>query len=85
MSAPAAPAVPGTRSQLNGLEVWFLTGSQHLYGEETLRQVAEQSQQSPARSARHATSRCVSSGSRCSTDAGSDPPGRCSTRTPTTT
>ncbi|GLJ60753.1 MULTISPECIES: L-arabinose isomerase [Microbacterium] len=26
-------------------EVWFLTGSQHLYGEETLRQVAEQSQQ----------------------------------------
>ena len=25
-------------------EVWFLTGSQHLYGEETLRQVAEQSQ-----------------------------------------
>ena len=24
-------------------EVWFLTGSQHLYGEETLRQVAEQS------------------------------------------
>ena len=26
-------------------EVWFLTGSQHLYGEETLRQVADQSQQ----------------------------------------
>src|SRR5919206_1321618 len=26
-------------------EVWFLTGSQSLYGEETLRQVAEQSQQ----------------------------------------
>ena len=25
-------------------EVWFLTGSQDLYGEETLRQVAEQSQ-----------------------------------------
>ena len=25
-------------------EIWFLTGSQHLYGEETLRQVAEQSQ-----------------------------------------
>lgn len=25
-------------------EVWFLTGSQHLYGEETLRQVAEHSQ-----------------------------------------
>jgi L-arabinose isomerase len=24
-------------------EIWFLTGSQHLYGEETLRQVAEQS------------------------------------------
>ncbi|UNX54463.1 L-arabinose isomerase [Georgenia sp. TF02-10] len=28
-----------------GKEVWFLTGSQDLYGEETLRQVAEQSQQ----------------------------------------
>jgi L-arabinose isomerase len=26
------------------LEVWFVTGSQHLYGEETLRQVAEDSQ-----------------------------------------
>ncbi len=26
-------------------EVWFITGSQHLYGEETLRQVAEHSQQ----------------------------------------
>ncbi|HEY5824967.1 MAG TPA: L-arabinose isomerase, partial [Cyclobacteriaceae bacterium] len=26
-------------------EVWFLTGSQHLYGEETLKQVAEHSQQ----------------------------------------
>ena len=25
-------------------EIWFLTGSQDLYGEETLRQVAEQSQ-----------------------------------------
>ncbi|WP_123305050.1 L-arabinose isomerase [Bogoriella caseilytica] len=28
-----------------GKTIWFLTGSQHLYGEETLRQVAEQSQQ----------------------------------------
>ncbi|MFA9431378.1 L-arabinose isomerase [Egicoccus sp. AB-alg2] len=28
-----------------GREIWFLTGSQDLYGEETLRQVAEQSQQ----------------------------------------
>jgi len=26
-------------------EVWFLTGSQNLYGEETLKQVAEQSKQ----------------------------------------
>ena len=26
-------------------QVWFFTGSQHLYGEETLRQVADQSQQ----------------------------------------
>jgi L-arabinose isomerase len=29
---------------LKKLEVWFITGSQHLYGEETLRQVAEDSQ-----------------------------------------
>src|SRR3954452_17917067 len=29
---------------LKTLEVWFVTGSQHLYGEETLRQVAEHSQ-----------------------------------------
>ena len=29
---------------LDGYEVWFLTGSQSLYGDETLRQVAEQSQ-----------------------------------------
>ncbi|HEX4399149.1 MAG TPA: L-arabinose isomerase [Trebonia sp.] len=43
MSAPAAPAVPGTRSHLNDLEVWFVTGSQQLYGEEALRQVAGQS------------------------------------------
>ena len=30
---------------LQNLEVWFLTGSQHLYGEETLRQVAEHSRE----------------------------------------
>lgn len=30
---------------LKKLEVWFVTGSQHLYGEETLRQVAEHSQE----------------------------------------
>lgn len=29
---------------LDGYEVWFVTGSQNLYGDETLRQVAEQSQ-----------------------------------------
>ena len=28
-----------------GREVWFVTGSQDLYGEETLAQVAEQSQE----------------------------------------
>ncbi|WP_026535048.1 L-arabinose isomerase [Arthrobacter sp. H14] len=32
-------------TSLDGYEVWFLTGSQHLYGEDVLRQVAEQSQQ----------------------------------------
>jgi L-arabinose isomerase len=30
---------------LKDLEVWFVTGSQHLYGEETLKQVAEHSKQ----------------------------------------
>ena len=33
-----------TTNPLDEYEVWFLTGSQGLYGEETLRQVAEQSQ-----------------------------------------
>ncbi|PSL37320.1 L-arabinose isomerase [Labedella gwakjiensis] len=32
-------------TSFDGLEIWFLTGSQGLYGEDTLRQVAEQSQQ----------------------------------------
>lgn len=31
-------------TSLDGVEVWFLTGSQHLYGPETLAQVAAQSQ-----------------------------------------
>ncbi|MFD4327910.1 L-arabinose isomerase [Nocardioides sp. NPDC058538] len=39
MSKPHAPKPYGDR------EVWFFTGSQDLYGEETLRQVAEQSQE----------------------------------------
>ena len=30
-------------NDLKQLELWFITGSQHLYGEETLRQVAEHS------------------------------------------
>ncbi|PID98575.1 MAG: L-arabinose isomerase [Actinomycetales bacterium] len=33
------------KSYYEGREVWFYTGSQDLYGEETLRQVAEQSQE----------------------------------------
>ena len=32
-------------TSLDGYEIWFVTGSQGLYGEQTLRQVAEQSQQ----------------------------------------
>ena len=36
---------------LDGYEVWFVTGSQTLYGEETLRQVAEQSQAGRRRAA----------------------------------
>ena len=31
------------QATLDSYEVWFLTGSQGLYGEETLRQVEEQS------------------------------------------
>src|SRR4051812_16362883 len=38
------PSAPLTTT-FDGLEIWFVTGSQNLYGEETLRQVAEQSQQ----------------------------------------
>jgi L-arabinose isomerase len=30
---------------LNTLEVWFITGSQDLYGEETLRQAADHSKE----------------------------------------
>ncbi|WP_323960109.1 L-arabinose isomerase [Arthrobacter sp. JZ12] len=33
------------QTSLDNYEIWFLTGSQDLYGDETLRQVAEQSQQ----------------------------------------
>ena len=40
---PIPADLDGPRA-LSGLEVWFLTGSQGLYGEDTLRQVAEQSQ-----------------------------------------
>src|ERR1700750_25153 len=32
-------------NDLKHLEVWFVTGSQHLYGEETLKQVADHSKQ----------------------------------------
>jgi len=35
--------MPKLTTTLDAYEVWFLTGSQNLYGEETLRQVAEQS------------------------------------------
>jgi L-arabinose isomerase len=33
------------KTDLNKYEVWFVTGSQHLYGEETLKQVAEHSKE----------------------------------------
>lgn len=35
--------MPKLTTTLDGYEVWFLTGSQHLYGPETLAQVADQS------------------------------------------
>lgn len=37
--------MPKLITSLDSYEVWFLTGSQNLYGEETLKQVAEQSQE----------------------------------------
>ncbi|MHA7861641.1 L-arabinose isomerase [Tessaracoccus sp. Y36] len=37
--------MPKLTTSLDGYEVWFLTGSQHLYGPETLAQVAEQSKE----------------------------------------
>src|SRR5688572_7188905 len=38
-------SMPKLTTSLDAYEVWFLTGSQNLYGEETLKQVAEQSQE----------------------------------------
>ena len=37
------PTNPSTTDPFQGREIWFLTGSQHLYGPETLEQVAAQS------------------------------------------
>lgn len=36
--------IRGKKMDLKQFEIWFVTGSQHLYGEETLRQVASDSQ-----------------------------------------
>jgi hypothetical protein len=47
----------------DALEVWFLTGSQGLYGEGTLRQVAEQSRATPA--ARRTVAGCAAGGRWC--------------------
>ena len=41
----AAILPPMTTINLKELEVWFVTGSQHLYGPETLKQVAANSQE----------------------------------------
>ncbi|KQO62118.1 L-arabinose isomerase [Curtobacterium sp. Leaf261] len=40
----STPSSIDPTTTLEGYEVWFLTGSQSLYGDETLRQVADQSQ-----------------------------------------
>lgn len=53
-------------TSLDGYEVWFLTGSQHLYGEEVLKQVAAQSQEIATSSTPIPPSRSRSSGSRSS-------------------
>ena len=39
---------------LNSLEAWFVTGSQHLYGEEALKQVADNSRGRSSRSSSRA-------------------------------
>ena len=50
-----------------GQQVWFLTGSQNLYGEETLQQVADAVRTgSPPPWTTPPRCRCASSGSRCS-------------------
>ena len=49
---------------LKQFEVWFVTGSQHLYGPETLEQVAEHSRQIAQALDDAGDSRCGSSSSR---------------------
>ena len=53
-------------SPLDELEVWFLTGSQGLYGEETLeKQVAAQAREVARRLETRPPCRCGSSSTRC--------------------
>ena len=49
---------------LGEYEIWFLTGSQDLYGEDTLRQVADHAALVAAGSTTPRRSRCASSSSR---------------------
>ena len=61
---------------LTGKQVWFFTGSQHLYGEETLRQVADQSQQIARTLAESADIPVTVVWKPVLTDSESHPPGR---------
>jgi L-arabinose isomerase len=38
---------------LKAIEIWYITGSQHLYGEETLKQVTAHSKRSSRSSTAH--------------------------------
>ena len=78
-----ADMTPAIATTLDRYEVWFLTGSQTLYGEETLRQVAEQSQE-VARRGLHGGCRSRVVWKPVLTDADGDPPARARRERPTT-
>ena len=60
-SQNASNSESDTMKPLGELEVWFVTGSQEMYGEETLRQVAANSGGSPPSSTSRRRSRSGSS------------------------
>ena len=49
MTSAGPPARPAGTTGLERLEAWFVTGSQHLYGEAVLERVGEHARQIAAR------------------------------------